>query len=166
MAQETECCAGVNSGAQIPSTHWRKQWAWWPLPAIPELRRLRSDTQGKPANSGWVLGSVERLCPSEGGRVQMLVLSVCWSPHTSVTTRVQTCIHICTPHAHSQRGKKYRRASSRVVFSFCFLVPREDSVGGHLGVRETAAPSFRLVDLVKTLLLGPHSQWCSSFRWS
>lgn len=98
----------------------------------------------------------------------MLVSSVCWSPHTSMTTRVQTCIYICTPHAHSQKRKKYRGASSRVDFSFCFLVPREDSVGGHLGVRETATPSFRLAawrlsDLVKTLLLGPHSQWCSSF---
>ena len=70
----------------------------------------------------------------------MLVLSVCWSPHTPVTTHVQTCIYICTPHAHSHRRKKYRGASSRVVISFCFLVPREDSVGGHLGVRETAAP--------------------------
>lgn len=168
MAQETECCAGVKSGAQIPSTHCRKWWTWWPLPAIPELRGLRPDSQSKPANAEWVLGSAERLCPSEGERIQVSVSSVCWSSHTSMVTHMQTCIYICIPHAHSHRRKKYRGASSRVVFSFCFLVAREDSVSGHLQVRETAPPSFRLAACWwrRTLLLEPHSQWCSSFGQS
>lgn len=54
---------------------------------------------------------------SDGGRFQMLVLSLCRSLHTSMPTHVQICmyIYIHTPHARTHGRKRHRGTNNRVV---------------------------------------------------